>query len=266
MAFGACEELCLPGDAERNCGRDQETSSGKPISAYDVAKSAGIIGSAAAGPANLSTNARYFRGFGKKNDPLKLSFRAKDDSQESPRGAQEPAVSFANAMSYAVRVLLFGALILFTAMVAAQTAVPPVRIRITMEREGSGMDLSSPQYKLTLEGDGSVVFDGKRNVSAMGMHRRRIDPQVVKDLAQDFVQIGYFEFSKYLSSSCEDGAVVLSSVTIENRTNEVYYLGCDTNPELDQLEEKIDQVTDSKVWIRGHLRLWLRWPWFHSHS
>lgn len=128
------------------------------------------------------------------------------------------------------------------------------------------MDLSSPQYKLTLEGDGSVLFDGKRNVSAMGSHGRRIDPQIVKHLAQEFVQIGYFEYSKHLSSSCEDEAVVITSVTIGNQTNEVYYLGCETHRELDQLEDEIDRTTNSSLWIRGHLRLWLHWPWFHSQS
>lgn len=54
--------------------------------------------------------------------------------------------------------ILLGGLILFTAAAAAQSVVPPASIRITLERHGSGMDLSSPQYKLTLEGDGSVVF------------------------------------------------------------------------------------------------------------
>jgi hypothetical protein len=132
-----------------------------------------------------------------------------------------------------------------------------------MERRGSGMDLSLPQYKLTLEGDGSVLFEGKHHVSAMSLHKSRIRPETVTDLAHQFEAIGYFDFPKHLGS-CEDAAVVVTSATVGSRSNEVLDWGCGTNAALAKLEHDIDRVSNSKVWIRGRLRLWLHWPWRHS--
>jgi hypothetical protein len=117
---------------------------------------------------------------------------------------------------------------------------------------------------LAIEGDGSVVYEGKRNVSAVGTRKGQIKPAVVRDLAQKFREIGYFDFARNYGS-CKDGAVVVTSGTLDGKSNEVVDEGCGVGPpEFHQLEDEIDRITNSKVWIRGRTRLWLHKPWHHS--
>lgn len=127
------------------------------------------------------------------------------------------------------------------------------------------MDVSLSRYKLTLEGDGSVMFEGKSRVRAIGPHKYRIKPTAVRELADKFAAIGYFDLDKSLGS-CEDAAIVVTSVTIAGRRNEVLDWGCGTNPELNKLEDEIDRVANSKVWIKGRTRLSLHWPRSDSHN
>ena len=127
------------------------------------------------------------------------------------------------------------------------------------------MDLSAPAYKLLLEGDGSVVFEGKRNVSAAGVHRARISQTAVKVLAQEFVDKGYFDLSSSYGS-CDDGGVVNTSLEFEGRSKAIRE-PCNAGPEsLHELEEEIDRVSESKRWVRGRMRTFFHWPWFHSES
>lgn len=139
-------------------------------------------------------------------------------------------------------------------------------MQITLERKGCPMDLSCPAYKLTLSGDGSVVFEGKSNVSAMGVHKRKIEPKTVEDLAHRFEDIHYFALPDHVGGTCTDAPLVVTSIMVANRTHHVNNWECRTTPSLTELEDEIDLVTNSKVWIRGHLRLWLHWPWFHSQT
>ena len=126
------------------------------------------------------------------------------------------------------------------------------------------MDLSTPQYKVTLEGDGSVVFEGKRSVSAMGLHKRKIQAKAVENLVRRFEQIHYFNLPSRVGGSCTDAALVITSAVVGAKSNEVRDSECGSTPSLTHLEDRIDQVSNSQVWIRGHQRLWLHWPWFHS--
>jgi len=147
----------------------------------------------------------------------------------------------------------------FAAIAAGQTS----RTSITMERKGCPMDLSCPVYKITLEDDGAVVFEGKQRVSAMGVHTRKIQPAAVEELAHRFDAIDYFDLPEHLGS-CTDAPMVLTSVSIGGRSHQVSDWECGTAPSLKTLEDEIDQVSNSKIWIRGRLRLWLHWPWRHS--
>ena len=148
---------------------------------------------------------------------------------------------------------------------AAQTAGPAGGIEITMERKGSGMDLSLPQYKLTLKDDGSVVYEGIHGVSARGIRKHRIQTSAISSLANKFAEMHYFDLPRDLGA-CYDGSVVVTSATIGSRSNEVFNRGCRAYPRLDELEDEVDRVSNSRVWVRGRLRIWLHWPWFHSQS
>jgi Arc/MetJ-type ribon-helix-helix transcriptional regulator len=53
-----------PSDVVRTALEKYLVKRAKPRSAYDAAKAAGVIGCARGGPKDLSTNPRYFEGFG----------------------------------------------------------------------------------------------------------------------------------------------------------------------------------------------------------
>jgi hypothetical protein len=174
---------------------------------------------------------------------------------------EEPAVFFWPGSSYSDSVFRLIALMIlaFAATAAGQTS----RTKITMERKGCPMDLTCAVYKLTLEADGSVLFEGKQRVSAMGAHRRKIQPAAVEELAHRFDAISYFDLPEHLGS-CTDAPMVLTSVSLEGRSHQVSDWECGTAPSLKTLEDEIDQASNSEIWVRGRLRLWLHWPWRHS--
>jgi hypothetical protein len=97
------------------------------------------------------------------------------------------------------------------------------------------------------------------------MHRGRIQPAAVIDLAHRFEAIGYFDFPKHLGA-CTDATVVVTTASIGGRSNEVSDWECGNSDSLNKLEDDIDTAANSKGWIRGRIRLWLHWPWFRSQT
>jgi hypothetical protein len=146
---------------------------------------------------------------------------------------------------------------------AAQTSTPQGSINITLWRVGSGMDLSLPAYKIAIDGSGAVSYEGKGGVHAIGVRKSRIQPSAVRQLAQKMVDKGYFDFPTSYGS-CSDGGMVKTSLEINGRRKMISE-GCNAGPDaLHQLEDEIDKVTNSQVWVRGRVRLLLHWPWWHS--
>src|ERR1700690_2352480 len=97
---------------------------------------------------------------------------------------------------------ILAALLLFGLSATAQTSPPAGGVRITLKRGSCGLG-SCPAYSLAIEGDGAVVYEGKRSVSAVGTRKGQIKAAVVRDLAQKFRDIGYFDFARNYGS-CED--------------------------------------------------------------
>src|SRR4051812_14581782 len=61
---------------------------------------------------------------------------------------------------------------------------------ITLER--TGCFGPCPIYRLTLHGDGTVVFEGKRFVKSTGTFTAHIAPEQVRRLVEDFKKVDYF--------------------------------------------------------------------------
>ena len=146
-----------------------------------------------------------------------------------------------------------------------QAADSTVRARITMERKGCPMVFSCPIYSLTLESDGTVEFEGKEHVRAKGAHKKKIEAAAVEELARRFETIHYFELPDRIIS-CTDTSLVVTSVSLGSQSHQVSHWECGSDPSLTVLEDEIDRISNSKLWIRGRLRLWSHWPWFHSRS
>lgn len=151
---------------------------------------------------------------------------------------------------------IFGSLLLLLNIASAQSDDRPKSdLLITLERtECLG---SCPVYKITIRGDGSVVYQGHKFVRVEGTRRTTVDPEKVLAIAQAFVDAGYFDLADhYRSIKNPDGTVTVvtdlpttyTSLMIDSRSKEVEdYVGA-PKP-LKELERKVDELAGSKRWV-----------------
>ena len=70
--------------------------------------------------------------------------------------------------------LNFRAAVFFLCSAAiAQSSTPPENILITLQRTGCAMDLSCPAYGIEIRGDGTIAYEGRSSVHALGSRTRR---------------------------------------------------------------------------------------------
>lgn len=116
-----------------------------------------------------------------------------------------------------------------------------------------------PEYSLTIAGDGGVVFDGQRYVSAPGRHQGRADAAKLAQLRQllrDPATRQLRDIYHPGASGCDGWATDMTSVTLdwtlggEHRHFE-HYLGC-RNPatRLREIAAAIDAAAESEQWTR----------------
>lgn len=114
-----------------------------------------------------------------------------------------------------------------------------------------------PSYKLTIRGDGSILYEGYKFVRVKGIQKSKIARSDVQDLLKSFIAIDYFGLrDAYMTIKYPDGTesvvtdlpTTLTSLTmgLDSKTVEDY-VGA---PEpLKILEHKIDEVVGSKRWV-----------------
>lgn len=127
---------------------------------------------------------------------------------------------------------------------------------ITLER--SACFGPCPIYTLSIQGDGTVTYDGKRFVKVEGRRTYKIPKSDVKKLVEQFYKIGYFSLKdEYTQVENPDGTVTVvtdlpthtTSIAIGGRKKRVVnYFG---GPEsLRELENKIDEISRSAKYVR----------------
>ena len=113
-----------------------------------------------------------------------------------------------------------------------------------------------PVYRLTLRGDGTVVFEGKANTDSTGRFVGRVSPANVAALLRFANEIAYFSFADTyaMGQGCApyiaDMPHVITSIALPARTKRVDAdHGCAAvPPRLSELESKIDQTAESWRW------------------
>jgi hypothetical protein len=114
-----------------------------------------------------------------------------------------------------------------------------------------------PVYKVTIHGDGSVVYEGKRFVRVTGTRKTTIDQQGLADLIQAFSAINYLDLKdSYTSIHNPDGTesivtdlpTTYTSFSLGGRRKAVTdYVGAPK--ELEELEHTIDKIAGTKRWV-----------------
>lgn len=117
-----------------------------------------------------------------------------------------------------------------------------------------------PVYRVTVSGDGSVVFKGIRFVATEGLARDTLSPAQVAELVEAVERSGVFdvEVPRGLEECprwATDNPSAIFFVRLGERERRVsHYLGCrgfEGEDELRELARTIDRVTDVARWI-GH--------------
>lgn len=111
-----------------------------------------------------------------------------------------------------------------------------------------------PIYYLEINGDGKVIYRGYEYVNVTGERTSSTPVDKVKELVNQFNNSGYFNLKdRYDEVERTDQSTVVTTISIDGTFKSVYdYLGTTNLPELQklrQLENMIDEVTNSSQWI-----------------
>lgn len=137
----------------------------------------------------------------------------------------------------------------------AQRATPD-NTEIMLQRTGClGM---CPAYKVTIRGNGLVVYEGRDYVHTRGIRTGKISSSAFQALVQKFMDAKFFDMRG--GGIANDAPIETVSFTFDGRRNEVKE-GCACPSDLVKLEDEIDKTAGSERWVRGRVRMFLHWPW-----
>jgi len=110
-----------------------------------------------------------------------------------------------------------------------------------------------PAYKLTIYGDGRVVYNGKDYVKIVGTRIAKISQKKVKELINKFYKIDFFSLKEKYEALVTDNPSTITSIKINNKIKTVVNETEIGRREpilkgLDNLNDKIDEITNSARW------------------
>ena len=129
---------------------------------------------------------------------------------------------------------------------------------ITLER--TACYGTCPVYKLTIYDDGTVEYEGLEFVKKTGKAQGQITKDALEDLIREFEKIDYFKLGDSYRSegkNCPeywtDHPTAITSLNWQGKKKTIHhYHGCRGTTVLEQLtalENKIDEVVNTKQWI-----------------
>ena len=152
-----------------------------------------------------------------------------------------------------VFVLIMGLSVNACAPLASPSSAAPTEITfsdlvITLER--TACRGTCPIYKLTIEGNGTVIYEGQDFVQVKGKQTASLSPEQIQQLISAFEQARFFTLPDYTDQDTTDSPSVITSITLNGKTKTVnHYYGDNSTPQgLFDLESKIDEITNSKQW------------------
>jgi hypothetical protein len=110
-----------------------------------------------------------------------------------------------------------------------------------------------PAYKLTVHGNGVVIWEGKKFVKTTGKAEGSIGQEQFKQLVSEFDKVRYLSLNdSYTQVTFTDAPDVTTSITVDGKTKSVkHYLGDTSAPaRLTALEDKIDEIVNTGQWVK----------------
>lgn len=123
-------------------------------------------------------------------------------------------------------------------------------VRITLER--TGCFGSCPAYTVSIDGDGSVVFDGRSYVAETGRRRGAVDPAAVRALYDQFRTANFMSLDdSYVTDITDNPTYTLTMETAGTRKTVVDYVGAKAGmpDSVTALEDAVDRVAGTSKWI-----------------
>jgi len=161
-------------------------------------------------------------------------------------------ISYYHSLTF-ILVLIMGLFINACAPNGDLTSAAPTEITfsdpvITLER--TACRGTCPIYKLTIEGNGVVIYEGQDFVQVKGRQTASLSPEQIQELVSVFEQARFSTLPDYIDQDSTDSPSVITSITLNGKTKTVnHYYGDNSAPqELFDLESKIDEITNSKQW------------------
>lgn len=114
-----------------------------------------------------------------------------------------------------------------------------------------------PDYTLTIQGDGTVTYEGRMFVRIEGIRTTTISEEKIRQLISEFQRVDYFSFDdSYEDFGATDMPSAITSLTINGITKTVrHYHGDFSAPEqLTEVENKIDEIVNSEQWVNRYLQ------------
>ena len=116
-----------------------------------------------------------------------------------------------------------------------------------------------PAYQLTIYGDGRVVYEGKAFVNVKGKQTSQIGSGQVAELVSAFEKAGYLSLKDNYTVPASDLPTTITSIALNGRSKRVSHYGIGGSPDVDsdptelyELENKIDEIANSKQWVGQH--------------
>jgi len=150
---------------------------------------------------------------------------------------------------------------------AAQATVPKDTV-ITLER--SQCFGTCPSYKLTVYGDGRVVYEGRKFVKVEGTVNDTVTQEQLKQLVAEFERADYFSLRDSYSDARDgcpaywtDNPSANTSLELGGKKKTIWhYYGCTEKDspglgigvypkKLYELESKIDEIVNTARWVKG---------------
>ena len=122
-------------------------------------------------------------------------------------------------------------------------------IEITLERLGCFG--TCPIYSVTIDGNGTVTYDGTRFVKTLGMQTYQIPQDSVEKLVELVYQKNYFSLNERYEARATDLPTIITTVRVGNETKTVENYGGAGPERLSEVERAIDELSDSEsLWMK----------------
>ena len=161
-------------------------------------------------------------------------------------------ISYYHSLTF-ILVLIMGLFISACAPNGDLTSAAPTDITfsdlvITLER--TACRGTCPMYKLIIEGNGTVIYEGQDFVQVIGKETASLSSEQIQQLVTAFEQAKFSTLTDYIDQDTTDSPSVITSITLNGKTKTVnHYYGDNSAPQqLFDLESKIDEITNSKQW------------------